>query len=838
MPNFLQNKTYYKNETVTQVVTAGYTYKYTVTIVSWGDTVKKIAPRTASADVWIRVAAGPVPFVTIKKMAMAKPAPNKRVTLVGVVPVPIPPAVALPYNKIEWSCPELDMTQNSQFVTTINSQTLVVHSGILLPRQTYTFKLVASSGADEASATHGESWIKFTMNAGPSGGGLQVSPATGTSDTQFKATAVSWQDDDADLPLRYSFSAAVPGAVNAEKTAVPLGAVSEQSSLLFYLRAPDSVATKGKKTTVVLRAIDKYGAETVKSQQIQVTPPASSTAADVSSWINAVSIADLNDADGTTVFNRLDNLAATLNTISTSSAISNSSNTTSQTTKDTISAGTALRTSFLDAAVKAQATMAPSAATVVQGAAVAAAIAASPRELTSATQKNAMNFVSQLLEDSWMLTGVASSGGDAESRDSESLSAQMPHDIAGTLSNLFEAATQSVSGDTSAGGRSRRMLTTATENGTNGSNSSVPVPVPDPFLSDAVGRVVDTMKQLPAIALAGKLAGEPAIRIDTKFIKATLQRSGVASLGGAGVNVGVSAASSGMQVVFPDNVALTNGFALAGQTSNLTRGMATSALATTSVDVVVMMWAEPVYRNIVPDNDLQDRRVVTNTLSVDLLVAGTRGTELVFNFSDPKRQPAQRGIYLVFPFLKHTSFDGSALGQTITKGSQAERTFDKNQMEMQPVTRGQCHRSVRNRTSLSAQRHRDANHLDLEFTEYCPACYAFDFSTSLWKAGDLHLEKIHKSSARAYCRAVSLGVHSGLNTGTSALLLSPPERMLCTYLDPPPPLNVPFRIKCRAKYFACTNGSVNYSSIKHTSTGLPQNTTPRPPLAVPAPYPS
>jgi hypothetical protein len=797
MPNFLQNKTYYKNATVTQVVTAGYTYKYTVMIVSWGDAAKKITPRTASADVWIRVAAGPVPFVTIKKMAMAKPAPNKRVTLVGVVPAPI-----LPYNKIEWSCPELDMTQTSQFVTTINSQTLVVHSGILLPRQTYTFKLVASSGADEASATHGESWIKFTMNAGPSGGSLQVSPATGTSDTQFKATAISWQDDDADLPLRYSFSAAVPGAVDAEKTAVPLGAVSEQSSLLFYLRAPDSVATKGRKTTVVLRAIDKYGAETVKSQQIQVTPPASSTAADVSNWMNAVSIADLNDADGTTVFNRLDNLAATLNTISTSSAISTPSNTTSQTTKDSISAGTALRTSFLEAAVKAQATMAPSAATIVQGAAVAAAIAASPRELTPATQNKAMNFVSQLLEDSWMLTGVASSGGDAESRDSESLSAQMPHDIAGTLSNLFEAATLSVSvsDDKSAGGRSRRMLTTATENGTNESNSSVPVPVPDPFLSDAVGRVVDTMKQLPAIALGGKLAGEPAIRIDTKFIKATLQRSGVASLGGSGVNVGVSAVSSGLQVVFPDNVALTNGFALGGQTSNLTRGMATSALATTSVDVVVTMWAEPVYRDIVPDNDLQDRHVVTNTLSVDLLVAGTRGTELVFNFSDPKRQPAQRGIYLVFPFLKHASFYGSALGKTITKGSQAERIFDQKQMEMQPVTRGQCHRSVRNQTSLSAQRHRDANLLDLEFTEYCPACYAFDFSTSLWKAGDLHLEKIHKSSARAYCRAVSLGVHSGLNTGTSALLLSPPSVwLLCTYLVPPPPppvCTIPYQ--CRA----------------------------------------
>ncbi|KAK3267675.1 hypothetical protein CYMTET_23784 [Cymbomonas tetramitiformis] len=121
------------------------------------------------------------------------------------------------YLTLEWSVvaePESDTFEISSAtcLTSKFNKDLVVRPGVMKPDSVYTFTLVAEDRIGPSSAA-----LTVMVNSPPRPGSLAVTPLEGTElETDFRMTAVAWEDDD--KPLRYQLHYKVPGEPGA-----PLG---------------------------------------------------------------------------------------------------------------------------------------------------------------------------------------------------------------------------------------------------------------------------------------------------------------------------------------------------------------------------------------------------------------------------------------------------------------------------------------------------------------------------------------------------------------------------------------------------------------------------------------
>jgi hypothetical protein len=145
--------------------------------------------------------------------------PAGRVTLSADVASAAPQAsLVLLWSVV--SLPQLDLRDASKVGTPLNTATLGLLPGALLPGVRYTFTLSARDANGVAAAS-----ADVSVMAVPAGGGLSVSAATGTAlETTFTLTTGGWTDDNEDAdgdgagdgyPLQYAFSYTVGVSVRA-----------------------------------------------------------------------------------------------------------------------------------------------------------------------------------------------------------------------------------------------------------------------------------------------------------------------------------------------------------------------------------------------------------------------------------------------------------------------------------------------------------------------------------------------------------------------------------------------------------------------------------------------
>ena len=79
----------------------------------------------------------------------------------------------------------------------------VLELGALTIGASYTFRLTAVAGDDDATAVAGYSAISVVVNGPPTSGVFTVTPANGVAmTTDFALVCSSWVDDPTDLPLK------------------------------------------------------------------------------------------------------------------------------------------------------------------------------------------------------------------------------------------------------------------------------------------------------------------------------------------------------------------------------------------------------------------------------------------------------------------------------------------------------------------------------------------------------------------------------------------------------------------------------------------------------------
>lgn len=187
------------------------------------------------------------------------------------------------------------MTYNFQltatYLPTINSSSLAKNS------------IELASGSNVAVSQT----VSILVNAPPSGGSLQISPASGTAvDTLFEFSTFSWSDDPNDLPLVYVMTA---GSVNSADWPVKTASVANfAETLLGPGLASTNYVVYGQ-----TQAIDIYGASATASSQVTVNPPASVAVLQglLASSLSAAFI----DGDADVVSQVISSVASTLNVV-------------------------------------------------------------------------------------------------------------------------------------------------------------------------------------------------------------------------------------------------------------------------------------------------------------------------------------------------------------------------------------------------------------------------------------------------------------------------------------------------------------------------------------------
>lgn len=231
-------------------INPGISYNFTATALK--DT------RTSSSSVFIAVAPGSPPSVSIAPLTVAKVNTNDRVVLYGAV------LSKLPVKKTEWSIiGNGQSSQNSIFaIPRTGRLTMLLKENSLTPGSSYQFQLYAEDSSGQSSTAS----ITVTVNSPPSSGSLSVTPTSGYAlEDTFAALASGWVDDD--LPLRYAFRY-IKGSAYSGEAEVTMSSSSLEPlfSSMFGLGGGTN-----NTVTVVAYITDALGATTRVTQEIAVT---------------------------------------------------------------------------------------------------------------------------------------------------------------------------------------------------------------------------------------------------------------------------------------------------------------------------------------------------------------------------------------------------------------------------------------------------------------------------------------------------------------------------------------------------------------------------------------
>ena len=178
--------------------------------------------------------------------------------------------------------------------TPSNQAAIVIRSGRITPGRVYTLRVTAAHVM--APAVQGSSTVVLLANAPPSAGSftatpLQPGPIIALTST-LSLAAFGWQDDQADLPLKFSFWADATGItpsdaqLAARAAGRPLDATELSSSVQVKLPSPRVVHESGfGNITLIAYASDRQGASTFSRLTLSVRRPVALQPASVREFI-------------------------------------------------------------------------------------------------------------------------------------------------------------------------------------------------------------------------------------------------------------------------------------------------------------------------------------------------------------------------------------------------------------------------------------------------------------------------------------------------------------------------------------------------------------------------